>query len=81
VVLLSKIYTYCITLIFLLGKSSLGWINPSLYLYHQSIVNDIIVGNNKCPVQMVSNAICCAEGFSAKIGWDPGWVNTNLFVY
>lgn len=53
------------------GKSNLGWINPSLYALAPSILlNDITSGNNKCPVQD-DYAICCAQGFYARPGWDP----------
>lgn len=51
------------------GKSTLGWINPSLYSLSSSILlNDITSGNNKCTE---GGKICCAQGFYARPGWDP----------
>jgi hypothetical protein len=72
------------------GKSSLGWINPSLYSLASSILlNDVTSGNNNC-VEQNSDDIpdapyyfCCAQGFSAAPGWDPvtgiGSVNYTAF--
>jgi len=52
------------------GKSTLGWINPSLYSLSSSsiLLNDITSGNNKCTE---GGKICCAQGFYARPGWDP----------
>eukprot|EP01034_Spumella_vulgaris_P026875 gene26875-33523_t len=63
------------------GKSSLGWINPSLYaLYESFILNDITVGENNCVADV---ALCCEQGFTAVAGWDPvtglGSVNYGKF--
>jgi tripeptidyl-peptidase-1 len=50
-----------------IGKGSLGWINPTLYLTYTQFTNDITSGDNKC----VQGPICCAEGFTSVAGWDP----------
>jgi len=50
------------------GKKPVGWINPALYQYSGSFVNDITSGNNKCNV---NGAVCCSQGYSAATGWDP----------
>ena len=51
----------------LLGKGSLGWINPLLYKKSSSFMNDILSGNNHC----VGWRMCCPHGFYATPGWDP----------
>jgi len=54
------------------GKSSLGFINPTLYHAGSASFNSITSGNNKC----TANAnVCCSQGFTATAGWDPvtGW--------
>ena len=67
------------------GLPTMGWINPFLYKYHASFINDITFGDNKCtlsfvqpttPVETTSpynfwNHTCCQEGFYATTGWDP----------
>jgi hypothetical protein len=63
------------------GKSSLGWINPSLYaLYDSFLLNDITVGENNCVADVEQ---CCEQGFTAVAGWDPvtglGSVNYGKF--
>lgn len=55
------------------GKSSLGWLNPTLYAQFASnnspsFYNDIVVGENNCAA---SNKVCCSQGYSAVPGWDP----------
>lgn len=50
-----------------LGKGPVGWINPALYTYADSIVNDITSGNNFC----AANGQRCPQGFYATPGWDP----------
>ena len=50
------------------GKSTLGWINPSLYALASSFVKDITSGNNHCSVY---GKTCCAQGFTTTVGWDP----------
>jgi hypothetical protein len=64
-----------------LQKSSLGWINPSLYKLNQSfILKDITSGNNSC---VALATVCCAQGFHATKGWDPltglGSINFTAF--
>ena len=49
------------------GKGSLGWINPLLYMNATSFIRDITAGNNLCP----SEESCCSQGFYATTGWDP----------
>ncbi|KAG9941557.1 subtilisin-like protein, partial [Aureobasidium melanogenum] len=44
-----------------LGKSSIGFINPTLYA-HPEVLNDITQGGNQG---------CGTPGFSASKGWDP----------
>eukprot|EP01038_Epipyxis_sp_PR26KG_P005158 gene5158-7181_t len=64
----------------LAGKSTLGWINPTLYQYSSSFVNDITVGENNC---VAKETVCCEQGFPAATGWDPstglGSVNFTSF--
>jgi tripeptidyl-peptidase-1 len=43
-----------------IGKQSVGWLNPSLYLYYKSFVNDVVSGNNKCAS---GGDVCCSQGF------------------
>ena len=50
-----------------IGKGSLGWVNPALYVHAASFVNDIVTGNNTCS----ATAPCCPHGFHATEGWDP----------
>ncbi len=62
------------------GKSTLGWINPSLYALYKSFVNDITMGENNCVAQ---GSVCCIHGFYCAAGWDPvtglGSVNYGKF--
>jgi tripeptidyl-peptidase-1 len=53
------------------GKTSVGFINPTLYAAGSSSFNSITSGNNKC----TASTTCCSEGFYAAAGWDPitGW--------
>ena len=44
-----------------IGKSTLGFLNPTLYK-HPEILNDITNGTNKA---------CLGLGFNAVKGWDP----------
>lgn len=50
------------------GKSSLGWINPSLYALKDSYTRDITDGSNNC---VASATVCCSQGYHAVAGWDP----------
>lgn len=50
------------------GKSSLGWLNPSIYAVNGSFTNDITSGHNKCTRDP---SVCCTQGFYATPGWDP----------
>eukprot|EP01038_Epipyxis_sp_PR26KG_P007727 gene7727-10501_t len=50
------------------GKSTVGWINPTLYKYHSNFTNDVTSGENKCTT---SGTICCSQGFTCTTGWDP----------
>eukprot|EP00981_Chlorochromonas_danica_P007258 scaffold1623_cov165-Ochromonas_danica.AAC.10 len=54
------------------GRASLGWVNPVLYKYSSSIFYDVSDGQNNCAA---SDRVCCAQGFTANVGWDPvtGW--------
>ena len=49
------------------GRRSVGWINPIIYGFSGSFMNDITVGKNNCNKWEE----CCEEGFSAAPGWDP----------
>jgi tripeptidyl-peptidase-1 len=53
------------------GKSSLGFINPTLYKAGSGSFNDITSGNNKCAAQGTFRTVCCDQGFEATAGWDP----------
>jgi len=61
------------------GKSALGFLNPSIYAFGTSFVNDITSGENNCCASLV----CCSQGFYASSGWDPltgfGSVNYSKF--
>ncbi len=55
-----------------LGKSRVGWINPTLYSLYEDdplggYVIDIIDGDNSCTAY---GAVCCQQGFPAAVGWD-----------
>jgi hypothetical protein len=78
------------------NKSSIGWINPTLYAvgYNNTMnyaniynakLNDITSGNNSCCASSTASAAdCCSSGFAATKGWDPvtglGSVNFTEFV-
>lgn len=67
------------------GRSTLGWLNPSLYaLKSQIIKNDITSGKNNCGKSTRLGTICCSEGFVAAKDWDPltgiGSINFTSFV-
>ena len=51
------------------GKSSVGWLNPTLYYYKSLYVKDIISGRNNCDAGNLEK--CCTQGFYATQGWDP----------
>ena len=55
------------------GKGSVGWVNPALYMNSTLFLNDITSGSNKCAAtgggKFALN--CCAEGYSCTTGWDP----------
>mmetsp|Transcript_26476 Transcript_26476/g.36459 ORF Transcript_26476/g.36459 Transcript_26476/m.36459 type:complete len:700 (+) Transcript_26476:293-2392(+) len=54
-------------------KSSIGFINPTLYNNSKSF-KDITSGSNKCCAYTGSNpssATCCSSGFTTATGWDP----------
>ena len=51
------------------GKSSVGWINPTLYYYKALYVKDITSGRNNCDAGNLAK--CCSQGFYATTGWDP----------
>ena len=50
-----------------IGKGSVGFIHPALYMNAASFVNDITSGDNHC----AANGKCCQQGFWAGVGWDP----------
>lgn len=45
---------------------SLGWVNPALYTYASSFVNDITEGSNNC---VALGTVCCSQGYYATTGW------------
>ena len=49
------------------GKGSLGWVNPALYMNSTLYANDVTAGDNRCS----STGVCCSQGFYATTGWDP----------
>ena len=72
------------------GKSTLGWVNPSLYKYYDSFTNDITEGDKNGCSRLEYNSdsgyyhTCCDEGFYPTAGWDPitglGSVNMDKFL-
>ena len=48
------------------GKSTLGWITPSIYASNGAFCNDITSGNNFCTAESTS---CCNIGYVAETGW------------
>jgi hypothetical protein len=56
-----------------MGRTALGFINPSIYKNYSYFANDITSGNNKCAAgdDMYSAGTCCSEGFYTAEGWDP----------
>ena len=50
-----------------LGKGSVGWVHPALYLNATLWANDVVSGNTCC----ATTEICCPQGFYATPGWDP----------
>jgi tripeptidyl-peptidase I len=54
------------------GKGSIGWVTPALYMNHTSYMHDITTGSNKCGGHNSAGGFsCCPQGFSAAPGWDP----------
>jgi hypothetical protein len=56
------------------NKTTIGWLNPTLYNSSTSYFNDITSGYNKCCAYSgddYSSATCCDAGFYATSGWDP----------
>ena len=74
------------------GKPNMGWINPFLYTYYASFINDINTGDNQCSALYEDCGYyncyyyntCCSTGFYATSGWDPvtglGSVNFDAFL-
>ena len=63
------------------GRSTLGWIHPSLYQHYELFSNDITSGSNFCTAGF--DPTCCSVGFNATKGWDPttgfGSINFEAF--
>ena len=61
------------------SKSSVGWINPTLYGSYQLYARDITSGRNNC----AAGSTCCSQGYYAASGWDPltglGSINFQAF--
>lgn len=53
------------------GSSTLGWLNPALYVLYPAFTNDITSGDNRCLAGGIMGPRCCKEGFYAAPGWDP----------
>jgi len=61
--------------------STMAYINPFLYKYYASFINDITSGDNKCSATSLAYtsyypyyrliSTCCNEGFYATKGRDP----------
>ena len=68
-------------------RSTLGFLNPLLYeviavdaklfVYSAYRPGDVILGDNKCTAE---GLVCCTQGFSAGVGWDPG-SHHHLYYY
>lgn len=52
------------------GGTTLGFVNPSLYLNASQYARDVTGGHNKCTAATGCNN-CCAAGFNTDTGWDP----------
>ena len=59
------------------GKSSLGWLNPSIYAANGYFTFDVTSGDTKCTN---SNLCCTSVGYSATVGFDlaTGWGSVNF---
>jgi hypothetical protein len=56
------------------GYSTVGFLNPALYGYYDTIgVNDVLGGHNKCVTADTTTRLvtCCTHGFNGAAGWDP----------
>jgi hypothetical protein len=66
---------------FSIGKSFVGWLNPTLYGRQASYVKDITSGKNNCGAGNYD--WCCSQGYYAAPGWDPvtglGSINFDSF--
>lgn len=64
-----------------LGKTAVGWLNPTLYSRQALYVKDITSGKNNCGAGDYD--WCCSQGYHATPGWDPatglGSIDFNLF--
>jgi hypothetical protein len=64
-----------------IGKSSVGWLNPTLYGRQGSYTKDITSGKNNCGAGNYD--WCCSQGYYAAPGWDPatglGSINFDSF--
>lgn len=49
------------------GGKPIGWMNPTLWGFSNSFINDVTIGKNNC----TASTTCCKQGFSAAVGWDP----------
>ena len=65
------------------NKPPMGWVNPFLYQFSSSFINDITSGFNG-GLSDSSNCIVCNYGYSAGVGWDPvsglGTLNLQAFI-
>ena len=53
----------------MIGKGSVGWVNPAIYANGSSFVNDVTSGHIRCPGG--GGILCCKQGYTATHGWDP----------
>jgi hypothetical protein len=60
-----------------LGRSTVGFINPTMYKNSTDFANDVTTGNNRCAASanIFSDdsvpGTCCETGFYSAEGWDP----------
>jgi tripeptidyl-peptidase-1 len=64
-----------------IGKSPLGYMNPSIYSFAHKFTRDIVNGSNHCSA-VDDCSKCCHQGFHADIGWvrfEISYVHQNMY--
>ena len=54
------------------GKTAIGFLNPTIYINGSKYFTDVTNGENSCCASKAANGgtiFCCAAGFSATKGW------------